>query len=71
MNLQNIDWVIIGGESGHRPKPVKPEWFIDIHEQCKKTDVAFVFKQLGGRNKKTAGRLLNGRTYDAMLTTKP
>ena len=66
LNLKKIDWVIIGGESGHKPRPMKPEWVIDIQEQCEKAEVAFFFKQWGGRNKKATGRLLNGRTYDEM-----
>ncbi|NLJ81964.1 MAG: phage Gp37/Gp68 family protein [Bacteroidales bacterium] len=66
LNLKKIDWVIVGGESGHKPRPMKPEWVIDIQEQCKKAEVAFFFKQWGGRNKKATGRLLNGRTYDEM-----
>lgn len=66
MNLVNIDWVIVGGESGHNPRPMKSEWVIDIQDQCKKADVAFFFKQWGGKNKKKAGRILNGRTYDEM-----
>ena len=66
LNLENIDWVIVGGESGHRPRPMDVDWVIDIQEQCKEKDVAFFFKQWGGKNKKAAGRLLNGRTYDEM-----
>ncbi|MDF2550905.1 MAG: phage Gp37/Gp68 family protein [Chryseobacterium sp.] len=66
LNLVNIDWVIVGGESGHRPRPMDADWVIDIQEQCKDNDVAFFFKQWGGKNKKAAGRLLNGRTYDEM-----
>lgn len=66
MNLKKIDWVIVGGESGHKPRPMKVDWVLDIQEQCKKDGVAFFFKQWGGRNKKAAGRMLNGRTYDEM-----
>ncbi|MFN4363631.1 DUF5131 family protein [Chryseobacterium hispalense] len=66
LDLDNIDWVIVGGESGHKPRPMDADWVIDIQEQCKKNDVAFFFKQWGGKNKKAAGRLLNGRTYDEM-----
>lgn len=64
LNLENIDWVIVGGESGHKPRPMNPDWVIDIQEQCHKADVAFFFKQWGGKNKKASGRILNGRTYD-------
>jgi protein gp37 len=66
LKLKKIDWVIVGGESGHKPRPMNPDWVLDIQEQCEKADVAFFFKQWGGRNKKAAGRLLNGRTYDEM-----
>lgn len=66
LNLNKIDWVIVGGESGHKPRSVKPEWVLDIQEQCVKNNVAFFFKQWGGKNKKAAGRMLNGRTYDEM-----
>jgi protein gp37 len=66
LNLKKIDWVIVGGESGHKPRPMDPDWVLDIQEQCKNADVAFFFKQWGGRNKKASGRLLNGRTYDEM-----
>jgi protein gp37 len=66
LNLKKIDWVIVGGESGHKPRPMASEWVLDIQEQCKKADVPFFFKQWGGRNKKKNGRILNGRTYDEM-----
>ena len=66
LKLKKIDWVIVGGESGHKPRHMEPDWVLDIQEQCEKADVRFFFKQWGGRNKKEAGRLLNGRTYDDM-----
>lgn len=66
MNLQNVDWVIVGGESGHTPRPMNADWVLDIQEQCQSAGVAFFFKQWGGKNKKAAGRLLNGQTYDEM-----
>lgn len=66
LNLNSIDWVIVGGESGHNPRPMKADWVLDIQEQCKKNEVAFFFKQWGGKNKKKNGRILNGRTYDEM-----
>jgi protein gp37 len=68
MNLTGIDWVIVGGESGRTPRPMKEEWVIDIKEQCQKSDVAFYFKQWGGTNKKKNGRLLKGKRYDKMPT---
>lgn len=66
LNLDKIDWVIVGGESGHTPRAMNPDWVLDIQGQCETADVAFFFKQWGGKNKKAAGRLLNGRTYDEM-----
>ncbi|MBZ0202808.1 MAG: phage Gp37/Gp68 family protein [Ignavibacteria bacterium] len=66
MNLKGIDWVIVGGESGHKPRKMEPDWVLDIQDQCTKANIAFFFKQWGGRNKKAAGRLLNERTYDEM-----
>lgn len=66
MNLKKIDWVIVGGESGFKARPMKLEWVLDIQEQCQEADVPFFFKQWGGKNKKLAGRTLNGRTWDEM-----
>ena len=66
MNLNNIDWVIVGGESGWKPRRMDIKWVLDIQSQCEKANVAFFFKQWGGKNKKEAGRLLNGKTYDEM-----
>ena len=66
LDLSGIDWVIVGGQSGPGSKPVEKSWVEDIQRQCKKQNVAFFFKQWGGKNKKKAGRLLNGRTYDEM-----
>lgn len=64
LNLFNIDWVIVGGESGPKARPMKKEWVIDIKEQCNRANVPFFFKQWGGMNKKANGRLLDGRLYD-------
>lgn len=66
MNLMDIDWVIVGGESGFKARPIKEEWVIDIKNQCQAANVPFFFKQWGGKNKKAAGRLLQGKTYDEM-----
>lgn len=66
LNLEKIDWVIVGGESGRKPRPIKLEWVKDIQNQCEQANVAFFFKQWGGTNKKKSGRILNGRTYDEM-----
>jgi len=66
MNLQGIDWVIVGGESGRTPRPMKEEWVLGIKKQCERSNTTFYFKQWGGTNKKAAGRELEGRIYDAM-----
>jgi protein gp37 len=68
LDLTGIHWVIVGGESGRKPRPMKEEWVEDIRKQCEAAGVAFFFKQWGGKNKKAAGRILNGRTYDEMPT---
>lgn len=64
IDLTGIHWVIVGGESGRGARPMKEAWVISVLEQCKSANVPFFFKQWGGANKKSAGRLLNGRTYD-------
>jgi len=69
LNLKGIDWVIVGGESGRTPRPMKEEWVIDIKEQCKNANVAFYFKQWGGTNKKKNGRTLKGKKYEMMPET--
>jgi protein gp37 len=66
LNLKKIDWVIVGGESGPKSRPMLKQWVIDIKQQCKKAKVAFFFKQWGGVRKSTTGRELNGRTYNEM-----
>jgi protein gp37 len=66
LDLSEIDWVIVGGESGPRARPMKEAWVLDILEQCTLAGVSFFFKQWGGRNKKKAGRTLLGRTWDEM-----
>ena len=66
MNLNGIDWVIVGGESGRTPRPMDEKWVIDIKEQCQKANVAFYFKQWGGTNKKKAGKVLEGKVYNQM-----
>lgn len=64
--LKGVDWVIVGGESGHGARPMDAAWVYDIREQCAAKGIAFFFKQWGGVNKKRAGRLLDGRTFDDM-----
>jgi protein gp37 len=66
LNLQGVDWVIVGGESGPGARPMKKEWVREIHEQCRSARIPFFFKQWGGVNKKRAGRLLDGRTWSEM-----
>jgi protein gp37 len=70
MNLKGIDWVIVGGESGRTPRPIKEEWVIDIKEQCEKANVAFYFKQWGGTNKKKNGKTLQGRQFTEVPKVK-
>jgi protein gp37 len=66
LDLTGIDWVIVGGESGPRARPMKKEWAFDIRDQCLQSRVPFFFKQWGGIRKKQAGRLLEGRTWDQL-----
>lgn len=66
MNLANIDWIIVGGESGRKVRPMPEQWVWDIKMQCQEQEVLFFFKQWGGKNKKKAGRILAGNTYDEM-----
>jgi protein gp37 len=64
VKLKGIDWVIVGGESGHGARPMQESWVIAIRDECRKAGVAFFFKQWGGVNKAKTGRKLAGRTYD-------
>lgn len=73
VNLKNIDWAIVGGESGSKARPIKEEWVDDIHDQCGLYGTAFFFKQWGAwgkdnqkRSKKANGREYKGRTWDEM-----
>lgn len=66
MNLKNIDWVIVGGESGPGARPMEPAWVEEIRDQCIKSKVPFFFKQWGGTQKKKNGRILDGQTWDEM-----
>lgn len=66
LDLDGIDWVITGGESGPGARPLHPEWVRDIRDQCIDAGVAFHFKQWGGVFKKRHGRELDGRTWDEM-----
>lgn len=63
-DLRDIDWAIVGGESGPRARPMLEEWVDEIHEMAEASGTAFFFKQWGGRNKKTTGRAYRGRHWD-------
>ena len=64
LDLAGIHWAIVGGESGHGARPLKPEWVTSLRDQCTEAQIPFFFKQWGGVRKKKAGRLLEGATYD-------
>ena len=71
LDLENIHWVIVGGESGVRARPMHEDWALNVQKQCLKYDVAFFFKQWGAwgsdgvkRNKKVNGRLLSGKEWN-------
>ncbi|BAB51300.1 DUF5131 family protein [Mesorhizobium japonicum] len=64
--LRNIHWAIVGGESGPKARSMDPAWVDEIESMCRDQGAAFFFKQWGGKNKKAAGRTLNGRLYDEM-----
>ena len=66
LNLAGIGWIIVGGESGHGARPMEPAWVNHIREQCEAANVPFFFKQCGGVQKSKTGRMLDGKTYDAM-----
>lgn len=66
LHLDGIDWVIVGGESGPRARPIDEKWVLRIRDKCAEAGVPFFFKQWGGVNKKKAGRLLDGRLHNEM-----
>ncbi len=66
LNLEGIDWVIVGGESGPGARPMDAAWVFEIRDQCQQANVPFFFKQWGGTRKKKSGRELEGRTWDEM-----
>jgi protein gp37 len=68
LDLEGIDWVIAGGESGPSARPMDPAWVSEIRDQCVRKCVPFFFKQWGGTRKKKTGRELEGRTWDEMPT---
>lgn len=65
-NLKDINWAIVGGESGPGARPLDRQWVIDLRDACQAMHVPFFFKQWGGVNRKKTGRLLDGKTYDEM-----
>jgi protein gp37 len=69
LDLRNIDWAIVGGESGPGARPMDKEWVVDIRRQCRRAKVPFFFKQWGGVHKSKAGRELDGRTWDELPRT--
>lgn len=71
LDLTNIDWVIVGGESGPGARPMDPAWVMDIRNQCLAANTPFFFKQWGGTHKKNAGRKLDNRTWDEMPIFSP
>jgi protein gp37 len=70
IDLAGIDWVIVGGESGHGARPLQELWVVNLLQACRRYDVPFFFKQWGGVNKKKMGRKLDGRTYDELPVVK-
>lgn len=66
LDLHDIHWVIVGGESGPGARPIAERWVLTVRDRCRESGVAFFFKQWGGHNKKKNGRLLEGRTWDEM-----
>lgn len=65
-DLDGIDWMIVGGESGPKARPIEAAWVEQIRDDCLAEGVAFFFKQWGGRTPKANGRELDGRTWDQM-----
>lgn len=71
LDLTGINWVIVGGESGPSARPMDEEWVIEIKDQCLAHNVPFFFKQWGGKNKKKAGRMFQGRTWNDIPSNVP
>jgi protein gp37 len=66
LDLDGIDWLIAGGESGPHARPVDIRWVRELRDECRRANVAFFFKQWGGRTSKAGGRELDGLTFDEM-----
>ncbi len=71
LDLRGIDWVIVGGESGPRARPMEESWVVDIRDQCLAAGVPFFFKQWGGSHRKRNGRILQGQIWRAMPSSVP
>jgi protein gp37 len=71
IDIDGISWIIVGGESGARARPMRGEWVTSIRDQCQSAGIPFFFKQWGGRNKKRAGRRLEGKLYDELPDSAP
>ena len=71
LNLDGVDWVIVGGESGPGARPMEAAWVRDLRDQCAAARVPFFFKQWGGVRKKENGRMLDGMAWDAMPACRP
>ncbi|APR80604.1 Hypothetical protein A7982_05951 [Minicystis rosea] len=71
IDLQGIDWVIVGGESGPKARPMEKRWVLSLRDQCEEAGVPFFFKQWGGVQKSRAGRDLEERTYDEFPAIEP
>lgn len=69
INLDGIDWVIVGGESGPKSRPMNPKWVTHIRDQCLAKNVPYFFKQWGGKNKKANGRTLEGKEWTQIPIT--
>jgi protein gp37 len=69
LNLNDINWVIVGGESGPYARPMEEAWAVNIRDQCRSAGVPFFFKQWGGINRKRAGRILEDRLWEEMPET--
>ncbi len=68
LELTGLQWVIVGGESGHKARPMEESWAVDIRDQCQQAGVAFFFKQWGGRTSKAGGRMLLDREWSELPT---
>jgi protein gp37 len=66
LELDGIDWLIAGGESGPRHRALQPSWVRELRDRCQEAGVPFFFKQWGGRTPKAGGRVLDGRQWDDM-----